>query len=196
MKNYVFCKYRNEPTKCINCHKRCPSISNILYGIIFKLPIIKQIYDKIDDIRYDKQANELEDTLAKYGDCEDEKIKLIFGVISYDDLCGSSHANLYTMNDLEVCYDKNTKKYNVSVETAYMFMSEKDEMKYIKALLSQFTKYMNENRLDTNYQIGLFVLFSGGFGIDCTSDSIEECYAKFKFMVEGYCRMWKKESEE
>lgn len=197
MKNFVFCKYRNEPTKCIKCHKRCPSISNILYGIIFKLPIIKQIYKYISDKNFDKYMKFEEDRFTKYGDCEDEKIKLIFGTLSYDEMVRQYGATLYTMNDLDIIYDKESKKYSASVEAIYQWDDDGGIVKYLQSLLSQFTKYMIDNNLDTTCKIVFYDIFYGNITMDCVADTIEECYAKFKFMVEGYCKMWdEKESEE
>lgn len=195
MKNFVFCKYRNEPAKCINCHKRCPSISNILYGIIFKLPIIKQIYKYISDKKFDKYMKFEEDRFNKYGDCEDEKIKLVFATLSGDEMVRQYGATLYTMNDLDIIYDKESKKYSASVEAIYQWDDEGGTVKYLQSLLSQFTKYMIDNNLDTTYKIVFYDIFYGNITMDCVADTIEECYAKFKFMVEGYCKMWE-ESEE
>ena len=197
MKNFVFCKYRNEPTKCINCHKRCPSVSNILYGIIFELPIIKQIYKYISDKKFDKYMKFEEDRFNKYGDCEDEKIKLIFGTLSCDEMVRQYGATLYTMNDLDIIYNKESKKYSASVEAIYQWDDEGGIVKYLQSLLSQFTKYMIDNNLDTTYKIVFYDIFYGNITMDCVADTIEECYAKFKFMVEGYCKVWgEKEGEE
>ena len=190
MKNYVFCKYRNNYEKRLHCsRKTCPSVSNILYGVVFKLPIIKQIYDYISDKRYDKQMKIEEEIFNKYGDCENESIKLIFGIKSYDDLCECG-ANLYTMNDLDVIYDKESKRYSASVEAIYQWDDKSGIVRYLQSLLSQFTKYMTDNNLDTNYKISFYDMFYGKIAIECEADTIEECYAKFKFMVDGYCRIW------
>ena len=189
MKNYVFCKHRNDINKCLDCNRAtCPSVSNILYGVVFKLPIIKQIYDYISHKQFDKQIKLEEEQFEKYGYCETESIKLIFGVKSYDDLC-ECDVNLYTMNDLDVLYDKETKKYSVSVEAIYQFDSIEGQVRYLNQLLHEFTKYMTDNKLDTNYQISFYDIFYGHMGIDCVAESIEECYAKFKFIVEGFDRM-------
>ena len=53
MKNYVFCKNKNNHEECSHCsRKTCPSVSNILHGVVFKLPIIKQIYDYISNKQF------------------------------------------------------------------------------------------------------------------------------------------------
>jgi flagellin-specific chaperone FliS len=175
----------------------CPSISNILHGVVFKIPIIKQIYDYILNKQFERQLKFEEDRFNKYGDCEDEKIKLIFGTLSYDEMVRQYGATLYTMNDLDIIYDKESKKYSASVEAIYQWDDKSGIFKYLQSLLSQFTKYMIDNNLDTTYKIVFYDIFYGNITIDCVADTIEECYAKFKFMVEGYCKMWdEKESEE
>lgn len=196
MKNYVFCKDRNNNEKCIHCNRKmCPSVSNILYGVIFEIPIIKQVYGYVSNKRFDRQMKIEEEVFQKYGDCEDESIKLVFGIKSYDDLCRCG-ANLYTMNDLEVVYHKGTKQYSISIESIYQWDDKSGIANYLQSLLNQFTKYMIDNNLSTNYKISFYDIFYGKIAIECEADTIEECYAKFKFMVEGYCRMWEKESEE
>lgn len=157
---------------------------------IFKLPIIKQIYNKLGDIRFDKAIKLEEAMFVKYGYTETEDIKLIFGIKSWDCL-NSCDVNLYTMNDLDIIYDKNSKKYLVSIESCYQWDNKDDTIIYLQSLLLEFTQYMNDNQLNTNYQISFYNIFNGSIGLDCTSDSIEECYSKFKFMVDGYCRMLK-----
>ena len=49
----------------------------------------------------------------------------IWGLLSYDDLSGAEEANIYTMNDFDILYDKATKKYIISVETIYSFFDGK-----------------------------------------------------------------------
>ena len=196
MRNYVFCKNRNNQEECLRCsRKTCPSVSNILHGFVFELPIIKQVYDYISDKQFDKQMKIEDEVFQKYGDCEDELIKLVFGIKSYDDLCRCG-ANLYTMNDLEFVYHKETKKYSISIEAIYQWDDKSGIVKYLQSLLNQFTKYMTDNNLKTNYKISFYDIFYGKIGIECEADTIDECYAKFKFIVDGYCRMWEKESEE
>ena len=187
MKNYVFCKHYNTE-KCYNCERTCPSVSNILYGVVFKLPIIKQIYKYISNKIFEKAIKLEEEMFEKYGDCENESIKLIFGVKSYDDLC-ECDVNLYTMNNLEVIYDKQTKKYSISIDAIYQFNSIEGQVRYLNGLLEKFTKYMTDNNFDKNYKISFYDIFYGNININCIANSIEECYARFKFIVEGFDRM-------
>lgn len=197
MKNYVFCKDRNNNEKCIHCNRKmCPSVSNILYGVIFEIPIIKQIYNYLYHKKFMKELKHEEDILEKYGDCETNTIKLIFATLSNDEMVKQYGATLYTMNDLDVIYDKETKKYSVDIEAIYQWDDKSGIAIYLQSLLNQFTKYMTDNNLKTNYKISFYDIFYGKIAIECEADTIEECYAKFKFIVDGYCRMWEKESEE
>ena len=82
-----------------------------------------------------------------------------------------------------------SKKYSVSVEAIYQFDSIEGQVRYLNKLLHEFTKYMTDNKLDTNYNISFYDIFYGHIAIDCVADSIEECYARFKFIVEGFDRM-------
>ena len=93
-------------------------------------------------------------------------------------------------------YDKETKKYSVDIEAIYQWDDKSGIAIYLQSLLNQFTKYMTDNNLKTNYKISFYDIFYGKIGIECEADTIEECYAKFKFIVDGYCRMWERESEE
>ena len=113
-------------------------MSNILYGVVFELPIIKQIYDYVSNKQFIRELELEEEMLKKYGDCENESIRLIFGVLSSDNLCGDN-PNLYTMNDLNVIYDKRTKEYSVSIEAIYQFDSVDGQVEYLKSLLNKFT---------------------------------------------------------
>ena len=197
MRNYVFCKDRTNTEKCLHCsRKTCPSVSNILHGVVFELPIIKQIYDYISNKQFEKQMKIEEEIFNQYGDCENESIKLIFAILSGDEMVRRYGATLYTMNDLDVIYNKQTKKYIADVEAIYQWDDKSGIIRYLQSLLNQFTKYMTDHNLDTNYKISFYDIFYGHIGIRCEADTIEELYTKFKFMVDGYCRMWEEDKEK
>ena len=120
----------------------------------------------------------------KYGDCslETDDIKFIWGVKSWDDLSGAN-ANLYTMNDINIIYDKKKKEYMLGIETAYLFKTYNDECKYLSDCLKAFTKYMDDNGLNKNEP---FRLFMNNPCINMVANSIEELYTNFKIFVNGY----------
>lgn len=114
---------------------------------------------------------------------ETDDIKFIWGVKSFDNLSGSD-ANLYTMNDIDIVYDKKNSEYMLGVETAYLFDSFEAECNYLVDCLNVFTKYMDDNGLEKNRPYNLF------FRDPCTpttAKSIEELYTSFKIFVDGFC---------
>lgn len=116
-------------------------------------------------------------------------LKFIWGVKSFDDL-SSADACIYTMNDIDILYNRETLKYTLGVETAYMFKDKLAEVKYLDSLLSYFTKYMIENNLSTEEPHFLWM------SNPCTimeADTIEELYTNFKLFVEGYKALYGKE---
>ena len=120
-----------------------------------------------------------------YYNDDDENIEFIWGVKSWDDLSGAN-ACLYTMNDIDITYDKNEKVYMLGVETAYLFKTYGDECQYLKDCLNAFTKYMDDNGLNKNEPYRLWM------GNPCTSmeaETIEELYTNFKIFVDGFCNL-------
>jgi hypothetical protein len=115
-------------------------------------------------------------------------VKFIWGVTSWDELTGKV-ASLYTMNDIDIIYDRDTNKYCLGIETAYMFDGDRkeNECRYLKQLLDVFTKFMDDNNYSKDYDICLFM---NDTTINTTADSIEELYANFKIYVEGYCSFY------
>lgn len=131
----------------------------------------------MNDIKYDIDDFDLYD---------DENMQFIWGIKSWDDII-SSGANLYTMNDIDLVYLKDKNKYVLGVETFYNFEREEDELNYYKRLLDSFTKFMVDNEYDTSKRPFCVSVFA--FNIDSEFDSIEDCYAMFKMLVNGYCSL-------
>ena len=169
--------YRCQECDALN-NKSYPSLSNISWH----LPIIKHIKSLIFDIQYKKGIKQEEkEYISEY---ETTTMKHIFGVVSYDDLT-SNHANLYTMNDLDLTYLKDKKKYILGVETIYMFKNKNGDKEYMKQLLDIFTKWMIENKHEIKSPC-LWEVFTDGWNINTEFDTIEDAYAMFKLLVEGY----------
>ena len=121
----------------------------------------------------------------KYGDCslETDDMKFIWGIKSWDCL-SPSDANLNTMNDIDITYDKEKKEYMLGVETAYIFKSYADECQYLRDCLKAFTKYMDDNGLNKNEP---YRLFMNNLCTNMTAETIEELYVNFKIFVDGFC---------
>lgn len=185
--NYNFCKYahgkkKHDFDRCYNCEKTCPSISNLLWTI----PVIKQInklfrnfYSKIESRKYEK---------AYIDENETTTLKHIWGIKSYDDL-SKNDCCLYTMNDFDLTYHKDTDDYSMGIETVCFFEKEDGDKKYIMNILEQFTKWMNENGYSTNNKLNLFEVFTESNSINTHFKTIEECYTYFKLLVNGYCSL-------
>lgn len=151
-------------------NKLFPSWNNIKYC----MPIIKHIVNLFNNIEITKET------------LEDDDLKFIWGIKSADDFTGHD-CNLYTMNDIDITYDKKNKVYYLGIETAYVFKDHQAECDYLKDLLKFFTTYMDENKLNKNEE---FMLFMGNPCIGTTSDSIEKLYTDFRIFVEGYCKIY------
>lgn len=135
------------------------------------------------DIEFEvNEYNEYEDDYDPY---ENEVVKFIWGVKSWDDLTGED-ACLYTMNDIDIIYDKNEKMYLLSIETVYMFKTYGDECKYLQDCLKAFTKYMDDNRLNKNEA---YRLWMSNLCISMEAKTIEELYTNFKIFVDGFCSL-------
>lgn len=179
----ILCPYKYEE----NCNEydKCYSLANIYYGTISRFFPFKQIQwfkDEYDIWKYNKYDKNMD---KKYGDSslENDAIKHIWGVKSFDDLSGADCC-LYTMNDIDITYDKKSKKYMLGIETAYMFDNNESECIYLKKCLDAFTKYMDTNNLDKNKK---FCLFFSNPETSTSADSIEELYTNFKIFVDGFC---------
>lgn len=118
-------------------------------------------------------------------------LKFIWGVKSFDDL-SSADACLYTMNDIDICYDRDINKYMLGVETAYIFKNQLAEVEYLDGLLSYFTKYMIDNNLSTEEP---YFLWMGNPCTNMEAETIEELYTNFRIFVEGYKALYGKVDE-
>ena len=198
--NCILCKY-NKYNKgddsCWNHQEKdeygyplgkCMSLSNIYYGKIIKwfpFNVIDKIASEILWKRADKYYKDFNEECTENND-----MKFIFGVMSWDDLSSATEPNLLTMNDFDLIYLKDEKKYILSVETAYMFNSKEAEKEYFKVLLDKFTEWMKEQGYDTNSTLNpygdMYEIFSGGININTHFNTIEDAYRTFKLLVNGY----------
>ena len=194
--NCILCKYNKYNKNGDNCYNhrekdeygyfvdKCKSLSNIYYGTIIKFFLFKQIHDFRAERAWRKEEKYNEKMKEKYGDCslETDDFKFIWGIKSWDDLSGAG-ACLYTMNDIDIIYDKKKKEYILGIETAYLFKTYNDECKYLSDCLKAFTKYMDDNGLNKNEP---FRLFMNNPCTNMVANSIEELYTNFKIFVNGY----------
>lgn len=119
---------------------------------------------------------------------EENKWDFIWGIKSFDDLNGEEEATLYTMNDFDICYNKENNKYIMSVETIYSFEGGIEaQQKYLLYILSCFTDWMKQHNYDTELFISMDYIFTMDKRLNCDFDTIEELYACFKLLVNGFC---------
>ena len=195
--NCILCKY-NKYNKngdmCMNHIEKdeygypivkCKTLSNLYYGTLINFFPFKQIDDILTEIAWRKGEKYTKEMDEKYGNCslETDDIKFIWGIKSWDCLVNTD-ANLNTMNDIDVTYDKKKKKYMLGIETAYAFDTYGDECKYLRGCQKAFEKFMDDNNLKKNVK---YMLFMSNPCTNMTANSIEELYVNFKIFVDGFC---------
>ena len=127
-----------------------------------------------------------------YSDWEDNEfncgpLKFIWGVVSHDDL-HSSTPSFYSMNDIDICYNRDTHKFLLGIETIYQFNSFEDKSNYLKFLLTSFESYLKENHIfNINYDPHLLYIYNNGEMF--IGDNLTELYYKFKIFVGGYVQL-------
>ena len=194
--NCIFCKYRklnkNHDYACMESWKKddigeCNSLSNIWYGKLnkhFPFNIIQYFIDKHEEKNTEEYYDDYNEDFT-----ENSSMKFIWGLKSYDDL-SSCDANLETMNDIDLIYLKDEKKYVLGIETVYMFNSKEAEKEYFKTLLDKFTKWMEEQGYNTNSTLNtyddMYEIFSGYININTHFNTIENAYITFKLLVNEY----------
>lgn len=106
-------------------------------------------------------------------------LKFIWGISTQD-----LPASFYTLNDLDICYNRDTKKYLLGLETLYKFDSIKDTISYLDSLLKEFAHYICLNYKPENYDKSN--LYAYNMGEIFLGDTVEELYWKFYLFVEGF----------
>ena len=194
--NCILCKYNKYNKNGDNCYNHrekdeygypigeCKSLLNIYYGTLIKFFPFKQIDYFLTNRAWREEEKYIKEMDKEYGDytLETDDLKFIWGIKSYDDL-SCADACLYTMNDIDIIYDKKKKEYILGIETAYLFKTYNDECKYLSDCLKAFTKYMDDNGLNKNEP---FRLFMNNPCTNMVANSIEELYTNFKIFVNGY----------
>lgn len=197
----IFCKYRklnkNHDYACMDSWDKdesgypigkCNSLSNIYYGKLINHFPFKQIDNLLTEKSYKKEEKYNTAMNKKYGNCflETDDFKFIWGLKSWYDL-SSSDVNMFTMNDIDIIYDKQKKKYILGIETAFNFKNYEADCEYLKGCLKAFTKYMDNNGLNKNKP---YCLFMSNLGADMvTASTIEDLYTNFRILVNGFCTL-------
>lgn len=135
--------------------------------------------DKLSDFKMKRKYHDYRDD--EYN-CDE--LKFIWGVKSWDDI-SSDEANLYTMNDLDIVFDRKRKEYILGIETIYSFAEgNKGEVVYLENLLDKFTEFAKENNCLP--KDGELCLCSVESAQPWRAATISELYIRFKVFVNGY----------
>lgn len=121
-------------------------------------------------------------------DYESSRLKHIWGIVSPDDISGND-SNLWTLNNMELLYWKETDDYSVELETMFLFEEKKAEKEYVKRLLNAFTNWMTANGYNTEATLRLYGVFTEGYNMNSRFPTIEEAYANFKLLANGFCSL-------
>lgn len=144
---------------------------------------VKKRYSIIrDKIKHFKFKNSYSNNIGEENDYDD--LEFVWGIKSWDDIT-STEANLYTMNDLDIVYDRKRNEYMLGIETIYLFADGNNgEIKYLEYLLGKFTEFMRENN---------YISPDEKFCLRCIesvepwrANTISELYIRFKVFVQGY----------
>ena len=172
-------------------NKTFKKVRFLLEDKIYNIKVRFLLEDKIYNIKHYLEVKKCERLYSDYEDNEYNigSLKHIWGIESWDDLTGKV-ACLYTMNDIDITYDRKSKLYMLGIETAYMFKENRkeEECRYLRQLSDAFTKYMDDNGYLKDYDICLFM--TSPPTILTSAESIEELYINFKIFVEGYCKVY------
>lgn len=139
-----------------------------------------------------KRNRALDKCKRRYPDFKEEteydngEYKFIWGVKSPDDLC-QSPACLHTMNDIDIVYSREKKRYILSIETAYWFEAQEGVITYLQSLLKRFTEYMDEQGYN---KTAPYKFWMSQPSILLEEETIPELYTSFKIFVEGYTKVY------
>lgn len=113
--------------------------------------------------------------------------EFIWGIKSHDCL-SAGVANLHTLNDIDITYDKKEKTYSLSFETGCDFKTVTNgESGHIQSLYDEMTSWMNLKGYKTDIKPWIYDVFTEGKNVNTKFKSIEELYTTFKCLVKGFC---------
>ena len=155
------------------------------------------IKDRILNIK-NKLANKFSkktDTVVEYDGCVDDFYDsefgrdFIWGVKSVSDY-NHDYACLHSKNDIEIVYDKASETYYLDILTDRAFeRDKKDECKFLKRVLDDFTDYMHDHDYDTNQKLQFAFNYLNTV-MDFSADNIPELYTKFRIFVAGFIAVY------
>jgi len=175
-------------------------------GFIHTLEDNPIVFSEDGEKTWDKTGEEwpCDDDFAKElsSEWENEKFRFIWGVTSYDELT-SDHANLYTMNDIDVIFDKEKKEYFLGIEEIYTFNPPSEVINYLERLLKSFHDWMlnkySEKELNNIQDCSIWEGYYPSSVIEniipLTAKNLLDLYYKFFFFVKSYNAIWNVKEE-
>lgn len=109
-----------------------------------------------------------------------DSLYYVWGVKAADE-SSPGEANFYTLNDLSLIYDERTGLFNLEVETSYLFNSLHKQDMYLKGLLEQFEKFVEEQ----GFIKERYIFQMSNCKISLISKSIPQLLAEFRVLVKG-----------
>lgn len=146
---------------------------------------ITLMFNKIREWRYRRKYKKL------YPDWEDNEynlgeFKFIWGIRSGDALDSFEGTNFYTMNDLDLYYDRKREVYMLDIECAYIFNNAEAEVKYLQELRERLKEYLFNQGVWVDYKPRLYVAYLGAKKSFCEAATLEELYWQFDTFVKGF----------
>ena len=127
-------------------------------------------------------------TMFDYGN-----LQFIWGIKSWDDL-SEGEANLFTMNDLDIVYHKDTGRYCLELETIYCFKDpDKGDIEYLENILDRFRMFIKENKYVLPKRLSLSAI---NFSEPFCATTIQELYLNFEIFVRGYKALYETMNKE
>lgn len=154
----------------------------VLYGLYWRY--IAPIFECIHKAKLKRLYPDYEDDAYNA-----DELKYVWGVRSWDDLSPGKDVNFYTMNDIDLYFDRKRGKYGLDIETAYNIRTNEGKCRYVRGLLERFTEYMVANNLPTDQE---YMLDFSNLNMKFEADTIEELYTRFKIVVDGYVSQYEK----
>lgn len=120
--------------------------------------------------------------------------KFIFGVISdvskYLDAVGNSEPSFQTLNDLQVYYNRDNKKYFLDIEVGF---NGTDDITYLNNLLNKFKSFIsleyNINKVTTLLDTNLYKYMQDLQDDYWSAHDLITLYGKFNIFVNGYKKL-------
>lgn len=148
-----------------------------------KLKLAKRTRDELKAAKKEKKRCK-----KLYLDWRDDEyncgpLKYIWGIRD----TGESADNFEQLTDLDIYYNRDTKKYILALETIYIFPDDNSKIKYLDTLLKKFEQHVYHQLQEDAYSPKCLRTYNDGNLFQ--ADSEIELFYKFKIFVIGYSNL-------